>query len=204
MTHPLRGSLPVRVHAGCPQVPKDLALEIIGEFERADVLAQIRATQLKIAQEETSREHRHRWLLDLVALHPALQMLPCHVRDRLAVRPGSWSALPVNRHRRKRLKEGYVAHLYAGGTEGYTFAHAMRERGLSKLVLELDIKRGLDHDLLNDDLYGALLRTTLDGALRGVIGGPNCRSRSALRHYPGGPRPLRRWGGGVWLVGSDA
>ena len=26
------------------------------------------------------------------------------------------------------------------------------------------------------------------------VGGPNCRSQSVLRHYPGGPRPVR-WGG---------
>ena len=71
----------------------------------------------------------------------------------------------------------------------------MKERHLGKYVLELDLKRDERHDVLRDDLYGALLRTALDGSLKGLIGGPNCRSRSVLRHYPGGPRPLRRWGG---------
>ena len=192
--HPVRGALPVSVHAGCPQVPKDLALEIIMEFERADKLAKIQKAVAEKVSEETLQEYQ--WLKDLLTLHPALKTLPQHIVERLAVKPGSWTSLPVNRHKRKRLKQGYVAHLYAGAAEGYTFEKAMQERGLSKYVLELDVKRGDGHDLLDDTLYGALLRTTLDGSLRGVIGGPNCRSRSVLRHYPGGPRPLRRWGGG--------
>ena len=174
-------------------MPKDLALEIINEFERATTLARIQKVVAEKADEENLLEYQ--WLKDLLVLHPALKTLPSYILNRLAVRPGSWTNLPVNRHKRKRLKQGYVAHLYAGAAEGYTFQKAMMERGLSKKVLELDIKRGEGHDLLNDDLYGALLRTTLDGALRGIIGGPNCRSRSVLRHYPGGPRPLRRWGG---------
>ena len=43
--------------------------------------------------------------------------------------------------------------------------------------------------MMSDELYAALLR----GALA-VVGGPNCRTRSVLRHYPlpgGGPRPVR-------------
>ena len=42
------------------------------------------------------------------------------------------------------------------------------------------------------------MRAALDGTLKGVIMGPNCRTRSVLRHYPlpvpgGGPRPVRSW-----------
>ena len=42
------------------------------------------------------------------------------------------------------------------------------------------------------------MRAALDGSLKGVIMGPNSRTRSVLRHYPlavpgGGPRPVRSW-----------
>ena len=53
---------------------------------------------------------------------------------------------------------------------------------------------------MHDQPYATMLRMALDGALNGVIMGPNCRTRSVLRHYPvsssdHGPRPLRKWGG---------
>ena len=54
--HPVRGALPVSVHAGCPQVPKDLALEIIMEFERADKLAKIQKAVAEKVSEETLQE----------------------------------------------------------------------------------------------------------------------------------------------------
>lgn len=70
-----------------------------------------------------------------------------------------------------------------------------------KFLLEVDLKRGPQHDMLPDDgLYAALILAALQGKLLGVLGGPNCRSRSVLRHYdiPGcdtAPRPVRAWGG---------
>ena len=44
-------------------------------------------------------------------------------------------------------------------------------------------------------VYRGLLRAVLDGGVLALVGGPNCRSRSVLRHYQPGPRPLRRWDG---------
>ena len=46
--------------------------------------------------------------------------------------------------------------------------------------------------------FASLLRSALDGSLLGIVMGPNCRTRSVLRHYPlaipgGGPRPFRSW-----------
>ena len=73
----------------------------------------------------------------------------------------------------------------------------MQERKLGQRLLEVDVKRGPEHDLLAPDgkTYAALLRAAVDGTIWAVVGGPNCRSRSVLRHYPGGPRPVRAWDG---------
>ena len=46
---------------------------------------------------------------------------------------------------------------------------------------------------MDSKAYKGMLRLALDGDLAAVVGGPNCRSRSILRHYPGGPRPVRSW-----------
>jgi hypothetical protein len=45
-----------------------------------------------------------------------------------------------------------------------------------------------------------LLRVALEGKINAIVGGPNCRTRSLLRHIPipgqpSAPRPIRRWGG---------
>ena len=69
-------------------------------------------------------------------------------------------------------------------------------------LLELDIKRGSHHDLSIDvGPYAALIRAALENKLNAIVGGPNCRSRSVLRHYkvpgqPDYPRPIKFWEGG--------
>lgn len=42
----------------------------------------------------------------------------------------------------------------------------------------------------------------LSGSIKAVIGGPNCRTRSVLRTYPGGPPPSRCWDGGEFGMDS--
>ena len=68
-----------------------------------------------------------------------------------------------------------------------------------KELIEIDVKRGAEHDMLLDSgPYSALLRAVWEDRLKGLVGGPNCRTRSIMRHYPvewgNSPSPLRRWG----------
>ena len=87
-------------------------------------------------------------------------------------------------------EEGFVVHLYAGVKDGYTLSRALQECGGDKRrLLKIDILRQEDgvssHDMLADSgPYAKLMRAALDGTLKGVIMGPNCRTRSVLRHYP--------------------
>ena len=192
--HPHRGLLPVVVQAGCPQIPRSLALDLIKEFENDRVDYLLKTIQVEKKRMEVEGEEH--WLKEVVRTHPVLRNLPEHIKSSLPVQPGEWADLPVNRHRRKRLRPGYALHLFAGEKDGYTLEKAMRERNLSSRLLEVDIKRGDSHDMAgNSKTYAGLLRTALDGALLAVVGGPNCRSRSVLRHYPDGPRPVRAWNG---------
>ena len=189
--HPLRGELPVQVLSGCPQIPKTLAMELIQEFEQR----QGRICAAKILLEQHPQKEME-WLQALVEGHPALQDLPSYVKEALLCEPGDWADLPANRHQRKRFKQkgGFLLHLYAGEKEGYTLQAAAEAQGLKGQLLEVDVKRGENHEMAAPEAtaYRGLLRAALDGALLGVIGGPNCRSRSVLRHYPG-PPPLRSW-----------
>ena len=135
--------------------------------------------------------------------HPVFRDLPQEVQDSLAVPPGEWRDLPFNKRWRKRMKrDGVVAHVYAGPNEGHTLAKALQLCGGEPTsIMEIDVLRGPDHDmLLNQGPYAGLLRCALEGKLKALIGGPNCRSRSLLRHIPiennpMAPRPIRRWDG---------
>ena len=91
-----------------------------------------------------------------------------------------------------------VIHLYAGKNEGYDLTRALKEAGGDTTrLLEVDILRNQSHDMSKDDaMYAALLRIAMLGWVDAVIGGPNCRTRSELRHHPvaGLPGPSRSLG----------
>ena len=198
LTHPHRSDIKVTMCNGCPQVPKKVALKIIQEIEDGRELK-----KAVVNQEE------EKWLREMTQCHPVLKHLPAQIKEQLVVTPTeSLKGLPeCNRRRRRKImeEEGFVLHLYAGSRDGYTLSRALQECGGDKRrLLEVDVLRQEEgqpkHDMLADDgPYAALMRAALDGTLKGVIMGPNCRTRSVLRHYPlpvpgGGPRPVRSWG----------
>ena len=63
----------------------------------------------------------------------------------------------------------------------------------------MDVKKGQAYDMLADSgIYATLLKAALSGKILAILGGPNCRSRSVLRHqpiegFPWAPRPVRVW-----------
>ncbi|CAL1154816.1 unnamed protein product [Cladocopium goreaui] len=189
--HPDRGLLPVQPQEGCPQIPRALALELIDELET-------KALQSK--PEEKKFEKEKIWMQALVEAHPVLRQLPAEIKKSLVVDVGSWRDLPVNRRQRRRLqRDGFIAHLYAGESEGFTLTRAYQQQGGNPAdILEVDIKRGENHNLLMDSgVYSGLLCAVMSDKVEAFIAGPNCRTRSVLRHYPkeNAPRPVRAWGG---------
>ena len=195
--HPSRGFLPISCKEGCPLIPRKLALELIREIEESK-----RGVVLK----RFGLEKESKWLVDLVNSHPVLRKLPRHIRSCLAVCPGEWNQLPGNKRLRKRWKrDGLVVHLYAGGDHGFTLGKGIQQLGGNhEDILEIDKLRGDDQNMLSDSgIYSALLRVALEGKLKALVGGPNCRTRSVLRHYeiesqPDAPRPVRSWNGGEY------
>ena len=204
--HPTRGILPVFVKSGCPQIPKALALDLIREYEITEIERVLKKleTEVDVLKDPDAEVA---WLEELIRHHPTLKDLPEEIKNELVVKPGEWRDLPCNRFKRKELKKGCVVHVFSGPDEGYTLQKALKARGYGKQILELDILRGEAHNMLGDSqAYKGLLRAVLDGKVHAILGGPNCRSRSVLRHYPPGPRPLRRWNGeeyGLYDLSSD-
>ena len=198
VTHPTKSLLPVDARTtGCLQVSRQLALELIEEWEQR---SKIRSMRYEPLQE---RDGMIQWMKDLLQAHPVLRRLPNDVREKLAVEPNGWSSIPGNSRSRKRLRRtGMILHLYAGPDKGFTLARALQQVAGSEAcreLLEVDILRGESHDMLKDDgIYASLLQASLEGKINAVIAGPNCRTRSMLRHKPlpgGRPRPVRAWNG---------
>ena len=95
-----------------------------------------------------------------------------------------------------------MVHLYSGEKDGFTLTKAWKQSGRDlDDLLEIDILNGKEFDMLNNKgVFSGLLRAAMEGKLSSILGGPNCRSRSALRHYPiegepNCPRPVRAWNG---------
>ena len=139
--HPLRGEIKVRVEMGCPQIERNLALELIQDFEKGtEYPKKIKKVEDDLTSSARDSENAGlvQWMEKVIDERPVLSCLPCHIRDNLVATPGGLKDLPVNRHRRKRLKEtGYVLHLYAGPHEGYRLETAFQEVGLRNQILEM-------------------------------------------------------------------
>ena len=208
LIHPVRGELPVdTASTGCPQVEKSLALELIEEWEQRTAKVAVKSLSLE------ERSGMTDWMRELVMAHPTLRQLPEAIRSRLVVEPTSWSDLPGNsKSRRRWRKRGMTVHLYSGPDEGYTLTRALRKaggEGAQEELLEVDLQRGHNHDMLKDQgVYSGLLNAALENKVKAVIAGPNCRTRSVLRHRPlpevedQGQSSLGR-GHGVRHPGSD-
>ena len=139
--HPEHGELQVEEVDGFPQMPRKLALQLIGELEEVK-----KGMKFKEVEEFEA--------------HPVLSTLPDAVKEKLVVQPGSWATLPANRRRRKAMKrDGFVCHLYAGEEEGFTLVRAWKQVGGGENELEeVDVKRGTNHDMMPDSgPYSGLL-----------------------------------------------
>ena len=86
--HPRRGDLKVTQVNGCPQIPRQEALELIRELE--DLRSGIGSKATEFSQE-------FNWMKKLVEEHPLLSKLPSWLKKGLAVEPGQRADLPAKK-----------------------------------------------------------------------------------------------------------
>ena len=84
--------------------------------------------------------------------------IPVEIMEKVVIQPAKdLSGIPLNRSRRRKLLDGFVLHLYTGEDDGYTLGRALKEVGGDKTrLVEIDVKRGPRHDMMEDDLYASL------------------------------------------------
>ena len=98
--------------------------------------------------------------------------------------------LPWNRRRRRRVERAkkIVIHLFSGPDSGY-WEKALCHEDVE--VLCVDLQAPVSADLHDDQIYLYLLSLAASGRVKAILGGPPCRTVSALRcQNDGGPGVL--------------
>ena len=140
LNHPEKGEVIVKIINGCPQVEKKVALDMIKEIEKG---RRIEKAKLDVYYKEKE------WLQGLVEAHPILKGLPSWLKCQLPDLPADdLRRIPgCNRRKRKKMRSGLVAHLYAGEKEGYDLGRAFKEVGgdgnkLVEIVMSYEERSG--------------------------------------------------------------
>ena len=217
LVHPRHGQLRVELKGRCPEVALGDALTLIRELEEVqlkqleDQVSTLTARLQMLDQEEARswddllREFvkggRKDVLWKVLMSCPYTRDLPEEVKELLAEgfdpdRGKDYvKALPLPRRDRRRLlaSNNWVVHLYAGASAGSGDAFNLLNKG-GKVLLEIDVCSSRLWDM---NLVGGVCRCLLWAAaakkVDDVLGGPPCRTFSALLHRPreGYPEPAR-------------
>ena len=185
VTHPHRGRLKVVLRKGCPEVSRELCLDLIRELEAVKSASYGSVTRVACMQGLQS-------LSSVLSMFPQCQCprervdalrtwfveacpeVPPHLVPQVLPYPSDSSEPPpLNRHARKRLRRGGVLLHFCSGKQ--TWSH---ESFTS--TLNLDLQKG--HDLLSVSLFHCLLTAATNNAFDGMLGGPPCRTLTRLRH----------------------
>ena len=217
LIHPRHGSLRVQLRNNCPEVAVSDALTLIKELEEAELFKlneKVSSMTAKLEmiqkQEETAWDDFMRQYVDTgrrdllhkaVLRCPYTKNLPTDVQDLLIEGfnkddgKAYLKQLPLSRRERRRLlaSNAWVVHLYAG--EPSAKDDPLKAVNLAgKVLLEVDVCNSRLWDLHRPHgVYQLLLWAASCGKIDDIIGGPPCRTYSALLHRPreGYPQPAR-------------
>ena len=197
--HPKGRDLNVEVRSGCPMISQEDGREIIQQLEALQIHQLKKMLVVKALKDNPellvgSLDVEAAITLKLQSLFPDLPMdiLGRIVPDLSLMKSQDYGAvLPWNRRKRKRLAKArhVVLHLFSGPD------HRFWEQRLSNSkteVLCLDLQGPTKANLLDASVFSYVLAIAASGRLRCLIGGPPCRTVSALRYQgDNGPPVLR-------------
>ena len=215
--HPRHGRLKVTLKNNCPEVAVADAMILIRELEERE-LAKLNnqvcamAARLEVLEEEEKaswfalmqqyvNSGKREVLWKAVLKCPYLKDLPSEVQELLVEDFNSedglayMKALPLSRRERKKLmaSNSWVLHLYAGEPSSTTDPLRV-VNACGKVLVEIDIMSSRLWDLNRQrGAYQLLLWAACQGKIDDILGGPPCRTYSALLHRPreGYPEPAR-------------
>ena len=207
----------LKVKGGCPELVESEALVLISKLEErkaeelktlecnvAETASRIRAVKTSMSKGWFGHLEDYVSTGATSSAHLAVSAAPFFadvpqaslqglVQDLKGV--SGWELLKgfthLNRRSRRTLLNApeWIVHLYAGPRRPTQFSTLASG---DVALLELDITRSADQDVLKDPAWRILVWGALNGKLSHLLGGPSCRTFSMLRHKPdGGPLPVR-------------
>eukprot|EP00438_Fugacium_kawagutii_P027097 Skav203917 [mRNA] locus=scaffold228:326406:331875:+ [translate_table: standard] len=192
-------AVPVMIRSGCPMFPKDVGKQIIMKLEQKQMRMKMKLQMLHSLMQAQGPKPPE-WNMEMaltVKLKHLFPHFPEHLMMELVPDLDKWDdatlgqKVPWNRRIRRRLEsaQNLVIHLYAGkDTKFWT----QQLRSSSTEVLCIDILDGFKADMLDEATFTYVIKLIMTGRVRAIIGGPPCRTVSALRYQQdGGPRAVR-------------
>ena len=173
----------------CPTVTAELGLKMISmleelEIEHGRMMRVLRGEDVKGLDGRVIQ-----WLRDLKSLFPEV---PDEILVRVPPRrKGTAEEIPWNRRMRRTFEgaDALVVHLFSGPDQSY-WKRKFRDSGMAVVTLDKDVDTS--QDLLRDEVAFYLADLCQSGKVEAFLGGPPCRSVSALRHRQPGPPPVRK------------
>ena len=194
--------LAVTLQHGCPMVSRTLGSEMIDRLEQRQVHLVKKALMVKTLLEnpepgELSSLGDSTELALTVKLKSMFPLLPDDILMKVVPDMAQLSQgfdghlLPWNRRRRRRLERARQigVHLFSGPDTKY-WERTLQQDGVE--VLCVDLQADTPADLHDNYVFMYLLALAASGRVKAVVGGPPCRTVSALRYQDdGGPGILR-------------
>ena len=190
----------VQVIHGCPMISLADGQMILQWLEAHQVHQQRKLAMVRTLMNDESQVDQSKLDLEMaltLKLRQHFPDLPDEVMMRVVpylemVKAESFqSRLPWNRHKRRRLKKAkhVVIHLFSGPDQTYWDRRCASE---TTEVLCVDTTCSTPANLLDKNVYAYLVALWASGRVRSILGGPPCRTLTALR-YQGddGPGVLR-------------
>ena len=160
MWHPQLKLINVEMVDGCPEVSKKVAAQLIKEVE-GHCREGGGSPRIENFVLEQVTEVEQEWIARCVEKHPVFEGVPEEIKERVMMRPGQ-----LQKEQRK-----VTVHLYAGPDEGYTLKRAYKEIGGDvRDIIEVNLKRGEEQDMVEGDLFAGLLTLAMDGNIGMVLG----------------------------------
>eukprot|EP00438_Fugacium_kawagutii_P022035 Skav212847 [mRNA] locus=scaffold325:150528:159063:- [translate_table: standard] len=192
--------VPVELQGGCPVIAMEAGRALLDEMEKHQLGQTHRIMMIKALVTNVEAVNPDCMTLDmalLVKLKEVFPELPEAVMERVVPRydeatmasPGD--KLPWNRRKRRRLQrvKNIVLHFYSG-ERGYQWEKMLNTKDTEALCL--DLLAPTPSNMLSPQVFWYVMGLATSGRVRVILGGPPCRTVSALRYQgDSGPGVLR-------------
>ena len=190
----------VELHNGCPYVAHEFGAKLLTVLEQHQIQQELKKMTLKSILTKGSAGLGNNMSIEMAMLVKLKEVMPTLPED-LALKlvpdlsvltdPNIGLNLPWNRRKRKRLMmaKNVIIHMYSGPDASYW------ERRLSNEhteVLCVDLEASTPSNALDETTFAFLLSLCASKRVKALLGGPLCRTTSALRFQKDDGPPVLR------------